>query len=174
MPTLNRKILVIAAIAVVVSLILAATALGYLGGTDKRDYNVVEIYVLSWDINTTHPNDVIDVEFRISVDSNNDSEFDLVRTSGIFRNTTVETAPFRVGNAIPTSVNGFHFKIEVLKLVNGDLVPMDYSGTGSVPICDGINDVTFARAWSYDGTGSQEGGAVTCRISFLCYIDANS
>jgi hypothetical protein len=171
---LKRALLVIASVVVLLAVIVTVIAMGFFGGNTQPRYNVVEIYVLSWDINTTQPNDSIDVQFRISIDSDNDGAYDLVRTSELFRNTTVESAPFRVGDIVPTSMSGFQFKVEVFRSANGTFEPMNYDRSGTNPTCAGINDVTFSKVWKFDATDGTEKSALDCRISFVCYVDSKS
>ena len=149
-------------------------ATGSLGGASNERYNVVEIYVLSWDLNTTNPSRAIDVQFRISVDSNGDGEYDHFRNSDVFRSSTLETAPFRLGDAILTSTDAFRFKVEVFQVMNGTLVPMHYLKSGTTPVNSGLNQEYFSKVWKYDATSGLETGALDCRISYVCYVESTS
>jgi hypothetical protein len=169
---LKRKVLLIMSVVVVLAVILAAAALGLLSGKGQTRYNVVEVYVLGWDNNSTGPNAGLDVQFRISIDSNNDGTFDFVRTSEVLRNTTVETVPFRTGDAIPVGTGSFQFKVEVLSIDNGSATLMNYTGSGAVPLETGVNDVTFSKSWNYDATNVPGKDPLSCRISYLCYVSA--
>jgi hypothetical protein len=171
---LNRKLLAIAAALILFSAIAVAVLTGSFSGGKKEDTNVAEIYLLSWDLNTKDAGKAIDVEFRISIDTDNDGVYDQVRTSEVFRNTSVETAPFRLGSAIPTSVGEFTFKVEALQVNNGSLMPMNYHASGSVPVNSGINEQGFSQSWKYDGTSLELNGSPTCRISYACYVDSRS
>jgi hypothetical protein len=170
---LNRKLLVIAAVIVLFSATAAAVAIGYFAGTNKENFNVAEIYVLSWDMNTKSTTKAIDVQFRISVDSNGDGSYDFVRTSDLFRNTTVETVPFRMGYAIPTSVAEFQFKVEVFQVENGSQVPMNYLNSDTAPINSCLNEVGFSQSWKYDATTGMQKDNLACRISYVCYVDSS-
>jgi hypothetical protein len=133
---------------------------------------VVEICVLSWDLNTKSTGKAIDVQFRISIDSDHDGVYDVVRTSDVFHNTTVETVPFRVGAPIKTSVTEFTFKVEAFQVENGSLVPMNYLSSGSVQTNTGLNEVGFSQSWKYDAIGMGQQDNLACRISYVCYVDS--
>jgi hypothetical protein len=169
---LNRKKLIYIAIAVVCSSLVVASALGYIGGAKRDSYNVVEIYILNWDINATGPGNEIDVQFRISIDG--DGNYDLVGSSDVFHNTSVEIVPFRLGDTIQTTKGEFQFKIDVFRVVNGSLVPMRYLDIGPTPVSYGLNKVDSSNAWAYDATTGVEKDDMACRISYVYYVNSSS
>jgi hypothetical protein len=171
---LKRNTLIIfATVVLVVSLVMAAT-LGLFNGTKKDNYNVVEIYILNWDTNATGPSDNIDVQFRISIDSNDDGNYEVVRESNIFRDTSVEIVPFNLGDIIQTTQSKFQFKVEVLRVVNDSFVPMHYQKNGPTPVNSGINDVDSSDVWSFDATSIVGRDDLACRISYVYYVNHSS
>jgi hypothetical protein len=171
---LKRKMLVISAVVVLSILLMMAMALGFFGGAKKDTFNIVEIYVLNWDTNATGSVDNIDVLFRISIDSNDDGNFELVRESGIFHDTSVEIVPFKLGDAIKTSQGDFKFKVDVFRIVNNSNVPMRYLNNGPTPINSGTNEVDSSNVWSFDATMGVGNDDLACRISYVYYVDSSS
>ncbi|MHC1708865.1 MAG: hypothetical protein AB9819_00420 [Methanomassiliicoccales archaeon] len=167
---MKRRNMVIATVLVIAMVIAGTLGYSYLNKDDETNYYAVEIYVLNWDLNATGLEQGIDVWFQISIDSDDDGDFDAIGNSQIFTNTTVEVAPFRYGTTIPTSVTSFSFKIDVFKAVGSVSTPLAYTGTGSSPLNQGDNELNSTRAWSYDGTidGLNELG---CRLSYFYFVN---
>jgi hypothetical protein len=151
---------------------VAIFATGSFSESKRARFNVVEIYILNWDTNVTGQGDEIDVQFRISIDSDGDGTFDIVRGSEVFRNTTVEIAPFRLGGAIPTTVGDFHFKVEALRVVDGSLVPMHFTNGGPTAVDTGINQRYSSEVWSYDATAGVGKDDLACRMSYVYYVNS--
>lgn len=162
--------MIIASVLVISLVIVGTLGFTYLGRDDGTEYYAVEIYVLNWDLNATELEQGIDVRFQISIDSDNDGDFDAVGKSQIFTGTTVEVAPFRFGTTIPTSVASFSFKIDVFKVNGSAASPLAYTDTGSSPLNQGYNALNSTLAWNYDGTtdGSNE---LACRLSYFYFVN---
>ena len=159
-------------LAIVSILLISIVAIGllgftYLGNDDDIKYNAVEIYVLSWDLNTTGPGSEIDVQFQISIDSDGDGTYEKVAKSQIFTDTTIETVPFRFGTTIPTTASSFFFKVDVFALVDGAQSLMIYTESDSSPINRGYNNLESVFSWSYDATAGGRTNDLACRISYI-------
>ncbi|HSA35761.1 MAG TPA: hypothetical protein P5202_04260 [Methanomassiliicoccales archaeon] len=167
---MKKLTIIIASVLVIAMVIAGALGFYYLERDDGTEYYAVEIYVLNWDMNATGPEPGIDVVFQISIDSDDDGDFDAVGKSRIFNATTVEVAPFRFGTTIPTSVTSFSFKIEVFKVVGSASSPLAYTDTGTSPLNRGYNEINSTLAWTYDGTtdGSNE---LACRLSYFYFVN---
>lgn len=148
--------------------------MGYFSGVKRDSYNVVEIYIFNWDKNATVLDDNIDVQFRISIDSNDDGIYDIVGNSIVFQNTSVEIVPFKLGDVIQTTNSEFKFKVEVFRVVNGSVVSMHYQENGLTPVNSGLNKVDSSQVWTYDATSVIGKDDLACRISYVYYVTFSS
>ncbi|MFA5311898.1 MAG: hypothetical protein WC375_01110 [Methanomassiliicoccales archaeon] len=169
---MKRRKAVIVLIMVMSLIIVGFFAYTYLDQNDETQYNVVEVYILNWDVGAVEAQEGIDVQFRISIDMDGDGEFELVRSSQILNDTTIETVPFRLGATIPTTESSFFFKVEVLKIVNDIQTPMYYTDDATVPINKGYNNEEQPLAWTFDATDGSDPLGSSCRISYVYYINA--
>jgi hypothetical protein len=168
-----KKLFAVAGVAVVVVVFMAFVVAPNLGSGQRTSFNVVEVYVSSWDLNKTVPTQGIDVEFIISIDFNGDGTFELSRPSPRFNDTTVELAPFKLGGPIASTITSFQFKVEVFRVAaNGALEQqLYYTADATVPLNDGINHVDASKSWSFDATGIEGANDNACRISYWYYVN---
>lgn len=160
---MRRKVLVLVLAALLLSLAIAVLLLPP-AAQQRQRYNAVDVYVLGWDLNTTDVARAVDVRFVISIDTDGDGAFDLVRSSAVLNSTIVESAPFRSGAAMPVEAREFYFQVRAERVLADGTAALLYTSDGTVPLNKGYNDPALPLAWSFDGTAlGQENG---CRISY--------
>ncbi len=152
-------------------LVLAFVVAPNLGSSPQNSYNVVEVYIGTWDLNKSIETPGINVVFQISIDFNNDGIFDLNPHSEVFNSTTVEVAPFKIGGPIISTISTFTFKVDVFKVVGNSWVPMYYTADATTPLNHGVNQVEATGSWSWDATGLEGANEFACKISYLYFIN---
>jgi hypothetical protein len=160
------KLLTIVA-AVIIIIIVIAAAYTVLGQKKSTTYNVVQVYVTSWnlDINDTTP---VDVRFRILLDLDGNGVFEVNKTSETFTGVTFQIAPFNLGGPINSAVQKFYFLVEVEKATGASWVNMRYQNNDTTPINEGKNEVDVEGSWSYESTMGDPG--MDCAITYAYYV----
>jgi hypothetical protein len=167
---MRRRTIVVAAIMVAAIVIVGAYAAAVaFGGNQKTEYLVAQVYITSWNSNITMMN-LVDVQFKISLDLNNDNTFELQQYSDVLNNTYLETAPFKLGGPVTSSVGHFNFKVEVFKVVNGIQIPMNYTQDGKVPVNSVSATESSEDSWSYDATALRSFDDYSCGISYMYFV----
>jgi len=168
-----KKLFALAGVALIVVAFIAFVVAPNLGGGQQTSFNVVEIYISSWDLNKTVETQGIDVKFKISIDFDGDGIFEFPKLSSRFNDTTVELAPFKLGGPIASAITAFKFKVEVFKVgINETLgEQLYYTADGTTPVNDGINQAEALHSWSYDATGIEGANDNACRISYWYYVN---
>ena len=170
---MNKKLLAVAGVAVVVIAFVAFAVAPNLGPSQHTSFNVVEVYINSWDLNKSVPTQGMDVKFKISIDFNGDGTYDMEKMSSKFNDTTVELVPFKLGGPIASTISTFKFKVEVFKLTANDAIEgqMYYTPDHTTPINSGVNQVDAQGAWSYDATGIEGANDYACKVSYVYYVN---
>jgi hypothetical protein len=168
MDKLKTGLLIVTPILVIVVVVLAVMAGGWTNSPEPT-YNLAQIYVTNWDTNSSE-GDVFDVQFRISIDTNNDGVFEYVKTSPLMSNTNYEMSPFRTGGLLSTDVSTFQFKVEVFRVVDGVQVPQYYTDDATVPLNTGINNMEASDIWSFDATVAHPMDPNFCRFGYSYYF----
>jgi hypothetical protein len=158
-------------VALVAVLVLAFVVAPNLGGGTHTSFNVVEVYIGTWDLNKSIATPGIDVMFQISIDFNNDGVYEMSPHSDAFNSTTVLVAPFKIGGPIDSSIGTFTFKVDVFKLVDNSWMPMYYTADATTPLNHGVNQVEATGSWSWDATGLEGANEFACKITYLYYIN---
>jgi hypothetical protein len=155
----------VAIIVVIVIIILAVVLL--MAGNKAPTYNVAQVYVTTWGMASAQA-EPIDVKFRVLLDLDGDQAFEVNRSSAVFTNTTFELAPFNLGGPINTNVKQFHFKVEVVRMQDGNESVLWYDGGTLSPTNTGVNEEGGSGSWSYP----QDGHAVSeCTVQYAYYIN---
>jgi len=165
---MSKKMMVYIAVAILVAAGLGAAFLpGVLSNGQQGDINAVQVYITSWDTNGTTP---VDVVFKISIDLNGDGSYDFPKESAVFGNTTIESAPFKLGGPLPAGSMHFSFEVEAFRIVDNIWLPMHYTANQTTPQVWGDNQVGAGQTWSYDATNAYPEDLNFCRISFLYFV----
>jgi len=162
---LKRLTLVIIAAGLLVAAGLGVAFVPQLISGNNPTYNVVQVYVSSW-----HTNESVDVVFKISIDLNNDGEFEFPKTSEVFNNTSILVSPFKMGGPLVNSVAHFKYKVEVFEVVNNEWVPMPYTEDGSIPVYEGNNTVYATGYGGGDATSLPQHSVYACGLSFYYVV----
>ncbi|OPY33710.1 MAG: hypothetical protein A4E32_00637 [Methanomassiliicoccales archaeon PtaU1.Bin124] len=165
---MDRKI-VVAVVALVLCIAIAAFVYPYLTKEPERRSTLVDVYILSWDLNTTDVSNGIDVKFIISIDTDGDMAFDVVRESGRMNGTIGEIAPFHLGAIISQEQQKFYFRVTAVEIIDEAARTMRYTADGTIPTLNGDNVIGGTGSWAYDATDYNSDG-LACRISFAYIV----
>jgi hypothetical protein len=161
--------MLVAVIAVVVIILAGAyTAMTVLGNNQKTEYLVAQVYIGSWNSNLSKMVP-IDVQFKISLDLNNDGVYELQQTSQVWNDTYLQQTPFRLGGPVASNVGNFNFKVEAFKVVNGIQIPLNYTSDGTVPVNHGSSSDSSSNSWSFDET-QLSNDDLACSIDYIYYV----
>ncbi len=165
---MRRGTIVIAVIAVAAIMIGSYAAITVFGNNEKTEYLVAQVYIGSWNSDISTMNQM-DVQFKISLDLNNDGVYEVQQTSDVMNDTYIESAPYRLGGPVASNLGSFNFKVEVFKVVDGVQIPMNYTEDGSIPVNQGSSTESSQNSWSYDATvmGNDERA---CSITYWYYV----
>jgi hypothetical protein len=126
------------------------------------------VYVTSWNSNTTTMN-LMDVQFKISMDLNNDGVYEVQQSSAVLNQTYIEVGVFHLGGPIASDADHFRFKIEAFKIDNGTSIPLIYTADGSIPVNQGSSEEGALNSWSYDATLNSSSD-LACNINYMYFI----
>jgi hypothetical protein len=153
---------------VIAIVVVGAYAVTIFGNKEKTEYLVAQVYISSWNTNTTTMTP-IDVQFKISLDMNNDGVFEVNQSSEVWNNTYIQQAPFRLGGPVASNLGNFNFKVEAFKVINGTQIPMNYTADGSIPVNQGNSAESSQNSWQFDAT-SQSHDDLACAIEYWYYV----
>ena len=166
---MDRKVLAVIVAALVLCTAAAALMYPSLAKPPPQKNNLADVYILSWDLNTTDQYRGIGVQFVISIDTDGDGTYDVVRTSLVMNDTIGEIAPFHLGAVIPQEQRAFSFQVKVLRVDGGADVVMRYTADGTNPALRGDNVIGSTSSWTYDATGGDNSDGKACRVS-IAYL----
>jgi hypothetical protein len=169
---MRRRTMLVAGI-VIVAVVLAGAfaAISVFGNNNQKpEYLVAQVYIASWNGNSSVM-DPVDLQFKISLDLNNDGVYEVQQSSPIWniRNTSIQQAPFHLGGPVASNLGNFNFKVEVFKMVNGTQIPMNYTTDGSIPVNQAASADNSQNSWSYDATTTGN-DPLACGISYMYYV----
>jgi hypothetical protein len=169
---MRRRTMLVAGIVIVVLVLAGAfAAISVFGNSNQKpEYLVAQVYIASWNSNTSVL-DPMDVQFKISLDLNNDGIYEVQQSSQIWnvRNTSIQQAPFHLGGPVASNLGHFNFKVEVFKILNGTQIPMIYTADGSIPVNQAASADSSQNSWSYDATMTSS-DPLACGISYMYYV----
>jgi hypothetical protein len=146
----------------------AYAAISVLGNKQKGENLVAQVYISSWNSNTTSMNPM-DVQFKISLDLNNDGTYELQQSSDVWNNTYLQMAPYRLGGPVVSNQGHFNFKVEAFKVDNGTLTPLHYTSDATIPMNLGSTIEGSSKSWTYDQ--AQAGNDdLACGIEYWYYV----
>jgi len=166
---MDRKLLAVIVVALVLCTAFAAFMYPSLSRPPQAKNDLVDVYVMSWDLNSTDPYRGIDVQFVISIDTDADGIFDVVRTSTQVNDTIGEIAPFHLGAIVEQDVQKVSFQVKVIRVDGGASLTMRYTHDGTQPIMKADNKIGGTGSWTYDATDGDNADGMACRIS-LAYL----
>jgi hypothetical protein len=169
---MRRRTMLVAGIVIVVIVLAGAfAAISAFGNNNQKpEFLVAQVYINSWNRNA-NLTDPMDVQFKISLDLNNDGVYEVQQSSQIWniQNTSIQQAPFHLGGPVASNLGHFNFKVEVFKIVNGAQIPMNYTADGSIPVNQAASTDNSQDSWNYDLTITSN-DPLACGISYLYYV----
>jgi hypothetical protein len=165
-----RKRTMLAAVILVAAIVVvgAYAAVSVFGTKEKTEYLVAQVYIASWNNNISMSNP-IDVQFKISLDLNNDGTYEVQQSSDVWNHTYLQMAPFKLGGPVASDLGQFKFKIEVFQVNDGILTPMNYTDDGSVPVNVAQSGEGSADSWLYDATTTSSDN-LACSLGYYYYV----
>jgi hypothetical protein len=166
---MRRRTALVSGIAIAVIVLAGAYAgLSAYGNNQKGEYLVAQVYITSWNSNISMMN-AMDVQFKISLDLNNDGTYEVQQYSDIWNNTYIQQTPFRLGGPVVSNQGQFNFKIEAFEVANGMLIPLNYTADGSIPVNHGSAAENSQDSWHFDATtiGHDD---FACAIDYMYFV----
>lgn len=166
---MRRSTLLIAGIVVAVIVLAGGyAAISFLGNNQKTETLVAQVYISNWNSNTSKM-DQMDVQFKISLDLNNDGTYEVQQFSQVWNDTYLQQAPFKLGGPVTSNLGQFTFKVEAFKIVDGTQVPLRYTPDGTNPVNQGSSIEGSANSWTFDQTKAGDDD-LACAIDYWYYV----
>jgi hypothetical protein len=166
---MRRSTMLVAVIAIVVVVLAGAyVAMTVMANNQKTEYLVAQVYVSSWNSNISKMTPM-DVQFKISLDLNNDGVYEVQQSSEVWNDTYLQQAPYRLGGPVASNLGHFNFKVEAFKVVNGIQTPLNYTSDGTIPVNQGSSAEGSSKSWSFDQT-LVSNDDLACSIDYMYYV----
>lgn len=166
---MRRITMLIAGIVIAVIVIAGAyAAVSVLGNKQKAESLVAQVYIGSWNSNLSKMNQM-DVQFKISLDLNNDGTFEVQQSSEVWNDTYIQQVPFKLGGPVISNQGNFNFKIEAFKVVNGTQTPLKYTSDAKIPVNQGSSLEGSSKSWHFDQVDAGDDD-LTCGIDYWYYV----
>jgi hypothetical protein len=165
---MRRSTMLVAVIVIAVVVLAGAyAAMSVLGSKQKVEYLVSQVYISSWNSNITKMNQM-DVQFKISLDLDNDGTYEVQQSSEVWNDTYIQQAPFKLGGPVASNLGHFNFKIEAFKVVNGTQTPLRYTPDGTIPVNQGSSMEGSSHSWHYEQAQAGDDD-LACGIDYWYY-----
>jgi hypothetical protein len=166
---MRRSTMLVAGIVIAVIVIAGAyAAVSVLGNKQKPESLVAQVYISSWNSNTTRMNQM-DVQFKISLDLNNDGTYEVQQSSEVWNNTYIQQVPFKLGGPVTSNQGDFNFKIEAFKVANGTQIPLKYTSDASIPVNQGSSEEGSYKSWHFEQIDAGDDD-LACGIDYWYYV----